>query len=64
MNIKNPSIQVIIVSIIAAVAILLASAAFEGAAETLTYIIIAIWWIPYSILTMRSGKQSEEAGQK
>ncbi len=35
------------VSIIAALAILAASAAFEGSAQTITFIIIAIWWIPF-----------------
>ena len=42
MNFRNPTIAIIGVSIIAAMAILAASAAFEEAAETFTYVIIAV----------------------
>lgn len=56
---KKPAIALIVVSLIAALAILAASAWLEGSSPTITYIIIAIWWIPFSILTMRGQKQSE-----
>lgn len=63
MNFRNPTFAVIGVSIIAALAILAASALLEGqrSAQMATYVIIAVWWIPFSILVARRGsKQPKE----
>lgn len=57
---RNPVLKLLIVSISAALAIILASALLEGAAQTLTYIIVAIWWIPYSILSIRHARDNHE----
>lgn len=60
MNFRNPAFALIIVSLIAAGAILAASAWLEDTSQTVTYIIIAVWWIPFSILTARSSRKSKD----
>lgn len=60
MNLKHPTIPVLAVSLIAAVAILIASTLLEGdAAQTATYLIIAIWWIPFSVLAARNATKAK-----
>lgn len=60
MNLKSPTFSIILVSLIAAGAILAASVLLDGreTAQTITYIIIAIWWIPFTILAARRIGQS------
>ncbi len=61
MKFSKPAVPIIIISLIGALAILIASTVLKGqeSAQTVTYIIIAIWWIPFSILVARGAdKQS------
>ena len=57
MNIRHPAVQLLAVSLLAALAIILASMVFEEQAQTLTFVIIAIWWIPFSILSVRRARK-------
>lgn len=51
MNIKNPGVQLIIISLIAAAAILIASSVLGDESQTATFLIIAIWFVPFALLT-------------
>ncbi|KAA3664518.1 MAG: hypothetical protein DWQ04_05265 [Chloroflexi bacterium] len=60
MKLKSPAFSIIIISLIAALAILVASALLESA-QMATYIIIAVWWIPFSIFAARdTNKRSRD----
>lgn len=53
MSSKQATISLIIVSLIAAAAIVIASNLWPGPDQTTTYWIIAIWFVPFSWLTAR-----------
>ena len=57
MNFRNPTVAIIVVSLIAAIGILAASAIFEGTGQTITFIIIAIWWVAFSMLMARKNEK-------
>lgn len=52
MSPKRPTLSIIIVSLIFAIAILVSSYLFAdtGYADTITYILIAIWFVPFAYL--------------
>jgi len=50
------------VSLIAAVVILLFSAFLGEKSDIALFIIIAIWWIPFSILAMRGKNENSKGG--
>ena len=58
MNLKNPVVAIIAVSLICAAAIVVASALLQGreSADTVTWILVAIWWVPFSLLMARAAK--------
>lgn len=60
MNSKQATISMLAVSIIAAAAIIISSQL--GGSQTITYTIIAIWFVPFSWLAAQAGKEksSEE----
>ena len=62
MNFKNRAFALIGISIIAAIAILVASFLLgdRDSSQTVTYIIIAIWWIPFSIFVSRASKEKKD----
>ena len=58
---KKTTFALILVSLIAALAILLAAKFGGESAQTVIFIIIAIWWVPFSFLAVRnSGKQAPD----
>lgn len=60
MNFKNPSVQLILVSLIAAGAILVTSAIFTEASQTVTFIIIAVWWVFFTLYIRRANNKSDD----
>ena len=62
MNLKNPVVAMIAVSLIGALAIIIASNLLAGqeSAQTATYVIIAIWWVPFSILAARAANRDSK----
>ena len=62
MKFKSPAFALIGISIIAAIAILVASFLLgdRDSSQTVTYIIIAIWWVPFSIFISRANKEKKD----
>ena len=60
MNSKQATVYMIIVSLIAAAAIVIASNLWPDPSQTTTYIIISIWFVPFSWLTAQMAKNNSE----
>ncbi|MBV7330408.1 hypothetical protein KFU94_19600 [Chloroflexi bacterium TSY] len=62
MKFKSPVVSMIIISLIGALAILVASKLLAGheSAQTVTWIIIAIWWVPFSIIAVRANDEQSK----
>ncbi|MGB1250005.1 MAG: hypothetical protein ACPG8W_05185 [Candidatus Promineifilaceae bacterium] len=56
---KNTSFALILISLVAAVSMLVVSYVLdgEGSTEMINYIIIALWFIPFSTLSARAAKE-------
>lgn len=46
------TLAILAISLLAALAMIAASAIFE-AGDTVTFLIVAIWWVPFSFLVVR-----------
>ena len=59
MSSKKATLYLIIVSLIAAAAMMLSSALLDGAdsAQTVMFLIIAVWFVPFSWLAQRAAKK-------
>ena len=60
MNFKSPAVLLIIVSLVAAAAILVSSAFLGEKSDVAMFIIIAIWWIPFSILAVHGKNEKSK----
>lgn len=59
MNEKKRASLLIGISIVFAIAMMVSSSLIEdgGTSQTVTYILLAIWWIPFSFLSAAAGKR-------
>ena len=59
MNSKKASLSLIIISLVAAAAIIVSSYLLEGSdsSQTVTFLIIAVWFIPFTWLAARAGNK-------
>ena len=60
MNPKKAAFLIILISLLFAAAIILSSMYIDdkGSAQTVTFLLIGLWWIPFSYLAAAAGKRS------
>ena len=66
MNPNKASLYLILVSLVAATAIIVWSYLLDGAdsSQTIMFLIIAVWFVPFTWLTARAGHKKPESENK